>query len=254
MKVTLPPLFLAVAFFGCGALQAQTTAVLSGNWNDAATWGGAVPTSPEEDIVIPAGLAVTLNADVECGEILVQGRFEIERADRTLTCDSLIVQGATAEFEAGTDGNRFTDRFVLTLKGDPAETFGSVGARALSPPWPGARSPMHGEDRVEWTHLGANVAAGANAITMSEPVDWRTGDEILICSSRTDWEEAEKVTIASVSGDGLTVTLASNLAYPHAGVIKNYTRTTPSSSGPPICGPKWACCRATSRSRAPPIR
>lgn len=231
MQQILPPFLLAVAFFECGALQAQTTAVQSGNWNDAATWGGAVPTGIEEDIVIPSGIAVTLNADVECGELLVQGRFEIERADRTLTCDSLIVQGANAEFEVGTNGNRFTDRFVLTLKGDTDENFThgghNMGARALLALMGGTIS-IHGEDRVEWTHLGANVAAGANALTMSEPVDWRAGDEILICSSRTNWNEAEKMTIASVSGDGLTVTLTSNLAYPHAGVTKDYTRPTPS--------------------------
>ncbi len=227
MNITRKAIFLSLVLFGCGTLQAQTTAVQSGNWNDAATWGGVVPTGLEEDIVIPAGIAVTLNADVECGELLVQGRFEIERADRTLTCDSLIVMGAAAEFEAGTDGNRFTDRFVLTLKGEKTETFGSGGARALMA-MAGGTVTIHGEDRVEWTHLGANVAAGANAITMSEPVDWRAGDEILICSSRTNWNEAEKMTIASVSGDGLTVTLTSNLAYPHAGVTKDYTRPTPS--------------------------
>lgn len=213
--------------FACLTLPAYSaTATQSGNWSDAATWGGIVPSDIEEDIVIPAGITVTLDANVECGEILVNGRFEIERADRVLTCDSLIVMGASAEFEAGTNANRFVHRFILTLKGDKTETFAMGGARALMA-MGGGTIRIHGEDRVEWTHLGANVAAGANSITMSEAVDWRAGDQILICSSRLSWNEAEKKTIASVSPDGLTVTLTNNLAYLHAGVTKTYTRASP---------------------------
>lgn len=82
------------------------TAVQSGDWSDSATWGGAVPSGIEEDNVIPAGIDVLLDMDVECGELLVNGRLEVEAADRTLTCDSLIVQGTTAEFVAGTDISR----------------------------------------------------------------------------------------------------------------------------------------------------
>ena len=228
LRITL---ILTALFATTHFAQAQSTAVASGNWSSAATWGGTVPTGAETDIVIPMGIDVLLDADVECGELLVQGRLEVQRADRTLTCDSLIVMGANAEFEVGTDANRFTDRFVLTLKGETTEKFihhsHDMGARALLAMM-GGTITMHGEDRVEWTRLGASVAASATSITMSEAVDWRAGDDILICSSRLDWNEAEKMQVASVTGGGLTVNLTSALAFPHLGVIKTYTRPSDS--------------------------
>ena len=228
LRITL---ILTALFTTTHFAQAQSTAVASGNWSSAATWGGTVPTGAETDIVIPMGIDVLLDMNVECGELLVNGRLEVQRADRTLTCDSLIVMGANAEFEVGTDANRFTDRFVLTLKGETTEKFihhsHDMGARALLAMM-GGTITMHGEDRVEWTRLGANVAAGATSVTMSEAVDWRAGDEILICSSRLDWNEAEKMQVASVTGGGLTVNLTASLTYPHLGVIKTYTRPSDS--------------------------
>lgn len=210
--------------------QAQSTAIQSGNWSDAATWGGTVPAGAEEEVSIPAGVTVNLDTDVTCGTLTVQGVLRVAPADLSLTCDSLIVQGPAALFEAGTEPNRFTDRFVLTLKGDRNEDFqppghGSMGARALLALMGGTIS-LHGEDRVEWTHLGASVAAGADSISMSEPVDWRPGDTIVICSSRSNWNEAEKRVVSSVSLDGLTVNLTAALDYPHCGVVRNYTRPT----------------------------
>ncbi|MGB0581114.1 MAG: Ig-like domain-containing protein, partial [Limisphaerales bacterium] len=230
-RILRTTLIMVALFAATHFAHAQTTAVASGNWSSAATWGGTVPTGTEEDIVIPMGIDVLLDMDVECGELLVQGRLEVQRANRNLTCDSLIVMGANAEFEAGTDANRFTQRFVLTLKGETTENFEhhghDMGARALLAMM-GGTITMHGEDRVEWTRLGANVGAGATAITMSEAVDWRAGDEILICSSRLDWNEAEKMQVGSVTGGGLTVNLTSALAFPHLGVVKTYTRPSDS--------------------------
>ena len=40
-------------------------------------------------------------------------------------------------------------------------------------------------------------------ITVNEPVDWETGDEIVITSTSWDQLEAEELTVVSVSGDGV---------------------------------------------------
>lgn len=224
-------LALAILLAAAAIVNAQTTAVQSGLWSSPATWGGTVPAGLEEDVVIPAGLTVTLNTNVECGAILVHGRFEVANADLALTCDSLIIQGAGAILEIGTNSVRFTNKFTLTLKGDQSEIFqpaghpNNMGARALLALMGGTIS-IHGEDRVEWTRLGASATAGATSIAMSEPVDWRAGDTILICSSRTNWNEAEQREIDSVSPDGLTVFLESALAFPHSGNIQTHTRQT----------------------------
>lgn len=222
-------LLLVTILLSAGSLvSAQSIAVQSGNWGDGATWGGGVPTGDEVDISIPTGIAVTLDLDVECGTIMVEGQLNVAEVDLSLTCDSLIVMGPAAVFEVGTPGDRFTNRFLLTLKGDTSEDFqpaghSSMGARALLAIMGGTVS-IHGEDRVEWTQLGASVAAGESAIVLKEAVDWRVGDEILICSSRLNWDEAEQMIVSSVSPDGLTVGLSSELAYPHCGEVKTYTR------------------------------
>ena len=221
------PLIVLMSQLGSGAQAA--VAVASGNWSNPATWGGALP-STEEDVSIPAGFSVILNANVECGGITVAGRLEVERANRTLLCDSLLVQGSGAVFEAGTAANRFSQNFTLTLKGLPSETvMSSMGAKVLGS-HNGGTLQIHGRDRIEWTHLGANAAAGAKSLTLSEPVDWVVGDSILVTSSRLSWNEAETRTITSVSADMRTVSFTTGLAYLHNGSTTTRTRNTDGKS------------------------
>jgi hypothetical protein len=134
-----------------------------------------------------------------------------------------------ARLHAGTEHNRFAGQFTLTLKGDKIETYQpvghtqSMGARGLIALMGGTIS-LHGQNRLEWTSLGASAVNGATSITMAEPVDWQAGEFIVIASSRTNWNEAEKREIEQVSSDKRTIVLKTALAFPHAGVIRPYTR------------------------------
>ncbi len=211
------------------ARAADATAVASGNWSSTATWGGALP-GVEDDVTIPAGLTVTLDANVECGGILVAGRLEVQRANRTLLCDSILVQGTGATFQVGTAASRFLQNFTLTLKGLSTESpLPSMGGKLLGA-HNGGTLDIHGRDRIEWTHLGVNAAAGATSLTLAEPVDWAVGDSIMVTSSRANWNEAETRTITSVSPDLLTVSFTAALAYPHNGSTITRTRSTDGKS------------------------
>ena len=75
----------------------EVAAVASGEWSNPATWGGTPP-SANDDVLIPAGFTVVLDANVECGGIIVSGILEVQRANRTLLCDYLLVQGAGSTF------------------------------------------------------------------------------------------------------------------------------------------------------------
>ena len=219
---------LAILSFS-GARAANVIAVASGNWSSAATWGGALP-GVEDTVKIPTGLTVTLNADVECGGITVEGRLEVERANRTLLCDFLIVQGAGAVFAVGTSASRFSQNFTLTLKGLSTEIgLASMGAKVLGA-HNGGTLEIHGRDRVEWTHLAANAATGATSLTLAEPVDWAVGDSIMVTSSRRNWNEAETRTITAVSVDLRTVSFSTGLTYPHNGTTTTRTRSTDNKS------------------------
>ncbi len=206
------------------AMGADLMALASGNWSDHAIWGGTLP-GIEDDVMIPAGMVVTLDADVECGGIMVEGILEVERANRTLLCDTLMVQGADAAFRVGTSANRFEQNFTLTLKGLATETpMPMMGAKFLAA-HNGGTLDIHGRDRVEWTKLAASVSTGATSMTLAEPVDWVVGDRILVTSSRKSASEAETRTITGVSADSKTVYFATGLTHPHNG--SQITKTRP---------------------------
>jgi autotransporter-associated beta strand protein len=221
---------IAAAVVVCFSPQAlSAVAVASGNWSNTATWGGALP-GVEEDVTIPAGITVILDANVECGGILVEGRLEVQRANRTLLCDSLLVQGASAVFEVGTAASRFLQSFTLTLKGLSTESpLPSMGAKLLGA-HNGGTLQIHGRDRVEWTRLAVNAAAGATSLTLAEPVDWEVGDSILVTSSRASWNEAETRAITAVSPDLRTVSFAPGLTYLHNGSTITKTRSSDGKS------------------------
>jgi hypothetical protein len=203
------------------------TATQSGDWSSGATWGGSAPSGDEEDITIPAGITVTLDTSDEVGEVRVMGKLKVATGIYELICDSLIVMGANSELEVGTENERYSGDFTLTLKGEQSESFmhmgHDMGWRALLAV-NGGTVNLHGEDRVEWTRLDSNVDAGSRFITVADAVDWRPGDEIILVSSTNDWNEAEELTVTSVAGGGKTVNLTSNLAHWHCGTIQQYTR------------------------------
>jgi hypothetical protein len=71
-----------------------------------------------------------------------------------------------------------------------------------------------------WTRLGATAAAGSSQVTLSEPVDWLPGQQVvLVTSARRDWpflDENEVRTIVNVTG-GDTLELDTALTYGHYG-------------------------------------
>lgn len=208
----------------------QVVAGTSGNWSSTATWIGGVLPGVEDTVKIPTGLTVTLNADVECGGIVVEGKLTVERANRTLLCDYLLVQTTGAVFEVGTNASRFTQNFTLTLKGLSTESpLASMGAKLLGA-HNGGTLDIHARDRVEWTHLGVNAAAGATSLTLAEAVDWAVGDSIMVTSSRQSWSEAETRTITAVSADMKTVSFNTGLSYLHNGSTITKTRSTDNKS------------------------
>ncbi len=224
--------FISIALFVLIAPTARAVEIVaaaSGNWSASATWVGGVLPAAEDDVKIPTGLTVTLNTNVECGGIVVEGKLTVERANRTLLCDYLVVQTAGAVFEVGTSASRFLQTFTLTLKGLSTEPAPVMGAKVLGA-HNGGTLEIHGRDRIEWTHLGVNAAAGATSLTLSEPVDWAVGDSIMVTSSRADWNEAETRTITAVSPDLRTVSFTPGLSYLHNGSTITKTRSTDGKS------------------------
>jgi len=75
---------------------------------------------------------------------------------------------------------------------------------------------LHGiPSLTTWTRLAATAAAGSNTATLAVDVDWKAGDVVVLASSSHNPDEAETVTLLTVSGPVLTFTTA--LKHAHYG-------------------------------------
>ena len=82
---------------------------------------------------------------------------------------------------------------------------------------------LHGISRnVTWTRIATTAAVGQNSITLSEPVDWVIGDEIVITTTDTRLNHAERHTIAGINVARTTVTLVNSLAYTHVAILNTF--------------------------------
>ena len=68
-----------------------------------------------------------------------------------------------------------------------------------------------------WTKLSSTANAGATSIQVLNAAGWRVGDEIVLASTDFDPRQAERRTIAAISGN--TITLDKKLDYMHFGKI-----------------------------------
>ncbi|WP_224364598.1 G8 domain-containing protein [Hyalangium versicolor] len=192
------------------------------DWQDPSVWGGAAP-GAGDDATVPAGSAVCLQGTLSPRSITVSGELvSAQNRNLSVTTKYVMVMGSGSRLEVGQELTPYPASATFTLNATTADPdvmgmgnkfIGAMGTGTLH---------LHGKERVSWTQLGANVAAGSSTVVLKEPVDWQAGDTLVIVSSHKNWNEAEQRTIASVPSS-TTLTLASPLTYSHTGVVKSYT-------------------------------
>ncbi len=211
-------------------------AIKNGSWQDVTIWStGNVPNA-SDNVSIPAGITVSLVGTVKAKTITIQGvlrgiKAQNNNASIDLETEMITVMGANALFEIGTEEQPYIadGKCKITLVGEDKNSTTTMGDNFIAA-MNGGTIELHGKEKISWTHLGANATVGAKEITMSKPVDWEIGDEIVIVSSRRDWNEAEKRTINSISNNRLKITFLEGLNYPHFSQIKTYTRAKDNKS------------------------
>lgn len=196
------------------------------DWQDAQVWGGSVP-GPNDDATIPSGSAVGLRGNLNPRNLTVGGELvAAQNQDVDISTKYIMVMGTGSRLDIGQDLAPYEKQADISLTGTPADPqIGMMGSKFIGA-MGNALLNLHGAEKISWSRLGANASAGANSITMMEAVDWEVGDEILIVSSRKNWNEAEKRTITAVSAGGTVLTLNLALNYPHMGTVKNYSDGT----------------------------
>jgi hypothetical protein len=188
-------------------------------WSDPATWPRGQLPREGDTVVINSTMWVELDVSPPpLARLDVLGKLTfLDGADRALAVGSLVVWGAV---EIGTPAAPFLNRAELLLTGARASPAvivdNNIFAGNKNVVVLGSFTACGAPVGVTWTRLAATAAAGATSLSLAAPVPWVAGD--LLTIAPTEWDlpmQAEEATIAGVSGDGLTLTLAAPLAHRH---------------------------------------
>ena len=196
------------------SVQAQE-AVKSGLWSDASIWSaGEVP---------QAGGRVTIGDDVNVvldvsspalSGITINGKLGFsDESDIELSTEWMLVFG---ELEIGTEDRPHAANATITLTDNVKdEQLMGMGDRGIM--LAGGTLNLHGNRTNTWTKLAETAEAGSTTINVLDASQWQAGDEIVLASTDYNPRQAERRTLAAISGN--TITLNEPLEYMHFGQI-----------------------------------
>lgn len=182
-------------------------------WSDPATWPDHVVPAAGQDVTIPESTTVVLDVVTPpLGAVTIKGNLVAGAGAVEITAGRIDVYGS---FDAGGEAQPYTGRLTVTLLERPDDAGTDTKGVVVHPR---GQLELHGRQRVMWTHLAADAAAGAQQLRLADSVDWTAGDRIVVAPSGMDYREAELLTVASAT-DG-TVRIARPLAHAHTGTIR----------------------------------
>jgi cell migration-inducing and hyaluronan-binding protein len=192
-------------------------------WSDPASWGGSLPPAGAQ-VIIPAGRAMLLDTSPPpLASLRIDGALYVAAQDLSLQAGHIIVAG---RLQAGTAGAPHRHRLVITLTGtDEAVDVDGSGAKQIGVV-SGGHLELHGHRHtaVAWAKLAAHAAPGDTALELTDAVDWRVGDRLVVAPSGFDAHEAEAVTVTAV--EGRRVRFAPALRHRHWGTLQTYAGQT----------------------------
>ena len=204
---------LAAACFSVD-LQAQE-AIKGGLWSEASTWADGKVPAQGGVVTIPTGTEVVLDVSPPAlNGMTISGKLSFaDEADLALSTEWIMVHG---ELQIGTEAQPHTHNATITLTDNVKdEQLMGMGDRGIM--LSGGTLNLHGNRTNSWTKLANTAEAGATSIDVLDAAQWRVGDEIVLASTDYDPRQAERRTIAAISGN--TLTLDQPLEYMHFGKI-----------------------------------
>src|SRR6188768_2357995 len=212
---SLVPAFLLGGAFAVQAQDAGTPAKAT-NWSDPASW-------PNRKVPV-AGDKVTIGRDKDVildvsppalGGLSIDGKLTFaDNADLELNTEWIMLHG---ELAIGSEARPYTRKATITFtdNGKGEDVMAGMGDRGIM--ISGGTLNLHGDRKNTWTRLAKTAAAGSNAIEVLNAAEWRVGDEIVLASTDFNPRQAERRTIAAISGN--RITLDQKLEYMHFGKI-----------------------------------
>jgi cell migration-inducing and hyaluronan-binding protein len=217
MRKQYRPFFYALlvpAFFlvsGFAAVEAAQT-----NWSDPASWPNRKVPVAGDKVTIGRDKDVVLDVSPPAlGGLSIVGKLTFSNtADLELSTEWIMVHG---ELTIGSEASPYTRKATITLtdntKGE--DVMGGMGDRGIM--LSGGTLHLHGDRKNAWTKLSSTANAGSTTIQVLNAAEWRVGDEIVLASTDFDPRQAERRSIAAITGN--MITLDKPLTYMHFGKI-----------------------------------
>jgi cell migration-inducing and hyaluronan-binding protein len=203
------------------AQNAGSPAARPSNWSDPATWPDRKVPVAGDKVTIAKGRDVVLDVSPPpLNGVTIDGKLSFaNNADLELTTEWVMVHG---ELEIGTEARPHTRKATITFTNNVKdEDISGIGGatdrvdRGIM--LMGGTLNLHGDRTHTWTKLASTANAGTTSIQVLNAAGWRVGDEIVLASTDFNPRQAERRTIAAISGN--TITLDRRLDYMHFGKI-----------------------------------
>ncbi len=215
-RASLIPALLVVGVVAIlGIQEGRAQSVKQTNWSDPATWPNRKVPVAGDKVVIERGKNVVLDVSPPpLNGLHIEGTLTFsDKSDLELITEWIMVHG---ELAIGTEARPYTHKATITLTDNVKdEQLMGMGDRGIM--LSGGTLNLHGDRTNSWTKLASTAEAGATSIQVLNAAQWRVGDEIVLASTDYDPRQAERRTIAAISGN--TLTLDKKLEYMHFGKI-----------------------------------
>ncbi len=250
-KILTLYIFLLLMLFGGSSFADSIKSLKSGAWSDATIWSSGRLPGQGDDVLVDSGHVVLydISSDEAIHTIHVRGRLTFSREKNTQLDVGIIAISSSETVDFNADCSKHQPSPTWADAPRPALEVGTmddpvpngVTARVrltyfadLDPNCApgiinyGGRMDFHGAPlNRTWVKMALSAAKGAQTIKISEPVNWKVGDHIIITRSqrapgnsvsygsyRTNGlQQTEEHTIASINGT--TLTLDQPLAFNH---------------------------------------
>src|ERR1044071_2169544 len=211
----VPAVLLGGVFAVVQARNAGAPAAKATRWSDRASWPDKKVPRAGDKVTIAAGKEVILDVGPPpLGGVTINGKLTFaDNADLELTTEWVMIHG---ELAIGTEATPYTHKATITLTNNVKdEQLMGMGDRGIM--LSGGTLNLHGDRTNTWTKLAKTAEAGSTSIEVLNAAQWRVGDEIVLASTDFNPRQAERRTIAAISGN--KITLDKKLEYMHFGKI-----------------------------------
>jgi len=217
----LVPAFLGLGGYAVLKAQQKTSTASAKRWSDPATWPDKKVPTKDAVVTIEKDMNVVLDVSPPpLRSLTINGKLSFaDNKDLELSTEWVMVHG---ELEIGTEARPHTRKATITLtdnvKDEDMSGIGGTNDRSdRGIMMMGGTLSLHGNRKNSWTKLSKTAEAGSNSIEVLNAAQWRAGDEIVLASTDFDPRQAERRTIAAISGN--RITLDKKLDYMHFGKI-----------------------------------